>query len=157
MIRPRKKDWKAVVLFILFIAASVVSVILALSYQESQPVYDNMVSSEPDFDMVRRPDSYSICSIGSCVGLIEVLDVNGTVVGKLDPSNPDNVGERCYGQVRLEKGLHRFRVVDRSPDVRVVIWVLTAPPIPLKWVINSGLVTLIIFGLLIVAIRRTRY
>jgi hypothetical protein len=156
VIKPRKKDWKAFVLFVLFIAAGVVSTILLCAYQERLPVYDNMVSSEPDFDMVRRPDFYSIRSIGPCVGLIEVLDGNGTVVGKIDPAHPDNVGERCSGQVRLKKGLHRFRVVDRSPDVRVVIWVLTAPLIPLKWVMNSGLVTLIIFGLLIISIRRTQ-
>ncbi len=157
MIKPRKIDWKAFVLFVLFIAAGVVSTILLCAYQERLPVYDNMVSSEPDFEMARRPDSYSIRSIGSCVGLIEVLDANGTVVGNVDPSHPDNVGERCYGQVRLKKGLHRFRVVDRSPDVRVVIWVLTAPLIPLKWGLISGLVTLIIFGLLIISIRRSQH
>jgi hypothetical protein len=153
---PRKQEWIVIFLGMLFVAANVVNFGLWEWYQDSQPIYDNIVSLEPEFQMDRRPYTYTLRSSIPCVGLIEVLNSDEAVVGMIDPSHPDNVGERCDGQVKLEKGHYHFRVIDRSPDVHVYIWQRVSVKISLKPVLISSGITLMTFVFLIFAVARSR-
>ncbi len=153
---PRKEEWIIIFLGIIFVAASVVNLVFWGVYQDSQPIYDNIISTQPEFQMDRRPYTYTLRSSIPCVGLIEVLNSDDAMVGMIDPSHPDNVGERCDGQVRLEKGHYHFRVIDRSPDVHVYIWQRVSVKISLKPVLISSGITLMTFVFLMFAVARFR-
>ncbi|MEZ4462462.1 MAG: hypothetical protein R3E66_22610 [bacterium] len=116
MIKAYTRYSKIIFLCVLFASASVINIFVFGLYLEGQPVYDDTVSSHPEFEIHPLGTYYRLRSELPCMGLIEVVDSEGAIVGAIDASSQDNIGARCDGGVILRRG-GCYSFSEREPEV----------------------------------------